>query len=354
MKTSLAARALGVTAALFIVAGCNGAGTQSQLSPSNTTQTNASHSVMNPLTHGASPNFIGGTPKLHPRGGRSWMLAKAVPDNLWYVADTFASSIFIYSWRKLTPEGEINTGLSEPYTFCVDKTQDVYVADFGLHEVLEYTHGGTTPIKTLGTNGFAIACSVDPTTGNLAVSNFSGYPSGNGSVLVYAGATGTPTVYSAPNLDLYWLASYDSSGNLFVDGEDPSGAVSLAELPAGGSSFEPITMDVTLGFPGGVFWDGKYLDVGDQSINTIYQFTVSGSGATEQGSLSLTGDIDAFQFFIPKFGSGAVNPQGNRVIAADFGAGAANKFLYPAGGSPTKTITGLTNPEGVIVSKGKK
>ncbi|MGB8908759.1 MAG: hypothetical protein WCC84_08430 [Candidatus Cybelea sp.] len=353
MKSLLAAPALGAAAALLIVAGCNGAGTQSQLAPSNTMQTNAMHSGMNPLTHGPSPNFIGGTPKLHPKKGRSWMLPQAVPDNLWYVADTFASSIFIYSWRKLTQEGEI-TGLSEPYTFCVDKAQDVYIADFGLREVLEYAHGGTTPIKTLSSDGYAIACSVDPTTGNLAVVNFEGYPSGNGSVLVYTGATGTPTVYSAPNLDLYWLAGYDPSGNLFVDGEDPSGVVSLAELPAGGSSFQAITMNVSLGFPGGVQWDGKYLDVGDQSTNTIYQFTVSGSGATEQGSLSLTGDIDAFQFFVPKFGSGKVNPQGNRVIAADFGSGEANKFLYPAGGSPTKTITGLTDPEGVIVSKGKK
>lgn len=353
MKTSLAAPAFGVVAALLIVAGCNGAGTQSQLAPSNTMQTNATQSGMNPLTHGPSPNFIGGNPKLHPAKGRSWISAKAVPDNLWYVADTFASSILIFSWRKLSPAGAI-TGLSEPYTFCVDKAQDVYIADFGLREVLEYAHGGTTPIKTLASNGLAIACSVDPTTGNLAVVNFEGYPSGNGSVLVYTGATGTPTAYTAPNLDLYWLAGYDSSGNLFVDGEDPSGVVSLAELPAGGSSFGAIAMNVTLGFPGGVQWDGKYVDVGDQSTNTIYQFTVSGSSATEQGSIPLTGDIDAFQFFIPKFGSGNVNPQGNRVVAADFGSGDANKFLYPAGGSPTKTITGFNGPEGVIVSKGKK
>ncbi len=354
MKTSLAALAVSAAAALLIVAGCNGAGTQSQLAPNNTIQTNGTHSGMNPLTHAPSPNFIGGTPKLHPKKGRSWMLAKAVPDNLWYVADTFASSIFIYSWRKLTQVGEI-TGLSQPFTFCVDKAQDVYVADFGLREVLEYAHGGLTPINTLSSpNGFTLSCSVDPTTGNLAVANFAGYPSGNGSVLVYAGASGTPTEYSAPNFTDYWFVAYDSSGNLFVDGEDLSGVVSLAELPAGGTSFETIAMNVTIGFPGGVQWDGKYLDVGDQSTNTIYQFTVSGSNATEQGSLSLSGDTDAFQFFVPKFGSGTVNPQGNRVIAADFGSGNANKFLYPAGGSPTKTLTGFTEPEGVIVSKGKK
>ena len=101
-------------------------------------------------------------------------------------------------------------------------------------------------------------------------------------------------------------------------------------------------------------WDGKYLDVADQSTNTIYQFTVSGTNATEEGSTTLEGTTDAFQFFVPKFGSGSKNPQGNHVAAADFGAGNANKYLYPAGGDPTKTIGGFTEPEGVIVSKGKK
>jgi hypothetical protein len=355
MKTSLAVPAFGVAAALLIV-GCNGTGTQSQLAPSNTMQTNVMHSSIIPrLGRGLSPNFIGGTPKLHPKGGRSWMSPKAVPDNLWYVADTFASSIFMYSWRKQTVVGEINTGLSEPYTFCVDKAQDVYVADFGLREVLEYAHGGTTPIKTLSDSiGFPISCSVDPTTGNLAVSNFEGPSSTPGNVLVFAGASGTPTEYTAPDIDLYWFVAYDASGNLFVNGESPSDVVSLAELPAVSTSFEAITMNVTLGFPGGVQWDGKYLDVGDQSTNDIYQFTVSGTNATEEGSLNLTLASDIFQFFVPKFGPGTVNPQGNRVTAADFGSGNANKYLYPAGGDPTKSILGFTEPEGVIVSKGKK
>jgi hypothetical protein len=277
---------------------------------------------------------------------------KAVPDNLWYVADTFASSIFMYSWRKQTEVGEIGSGLSEPYTFCVDKAQDVYIADFGLQEILEYQHGGTTPIKTLSTNGDAISCAVDPTTGNLAVVNFISN-SGDGNVLVYTNATGTPTKYSVTDLLEIWFASYDASGNLFVDGESYSG-VELAELPAGGSSFETITANVSFGFPGGVQWDGKYLDVGDQTTNTVYQFTVSGTTATEEGSTPLTGASDAFQFFVPKFGSGRHNPQGNRITAADFGTGNANKYLYPAGGNPTKTISGFSNPEGVIVSKRKK
>jgi hypothetical protein len=343
--------ALPSVVAILVITGCNGASTQSPLAPSNVTQTGAMRS-MPTLGRGLSPNFIGGTPTRHPAKGHSWILPKAVSDNLWYVANTFASSVDIYSWRKRTQVGEI-TGFSEPYTFCVDKAQDVYVADFGLQEVFEYAHGGTTPIKTLAsTGGDAISCSVDPTTGNLAVANFEGN-STSGSVLVYTGASGTPTVYSAPNLSEYFFVAYDANGNLFVDGEGFSGN-GLAELPAGSSSFEAIAMNVTIGFPGGVQWDGKYLDVGDQSSNTIYQFAVSGTSATEQGSVVLGGASDVFQFFVPKFAGGKNNPQGNRVVVADFGLGDSSKYRYPAGGNPTKTISGFSNPEGAIVSKGKK
>jgi hypothetical protein len=81
---------------------------------------------------------------------------------------------------------------------------------------------------------------------------------------------------------------------------------------------------------------------------------VSGRNATEEGSLSLTGAIDVLQFFVPKFGPGKTRLQGNRIVAADFIAGEANKYLYPAGGDPTKTIGGLDEPQGVIVSEGKK
>jgi hypothetical protein len=353
MKTSqLTVHVAGAAVALLIAAGCNGAGMPSQFASSNANQANAAHSAVIPTLHnGLRPNYRGGTPKLRHANGRSWMSAKAVPYNLLYIADTFAGEINVYSWRLLKQVGTL-TGFSEPYTFCVDKAQNVYIADFGLQEVFEYAHGGTSSINSLSTNGDAISCSVDPTTGNLAVVNFVSN-SGDGNVLVYTNASGSPKEYSVPNLDEIWFAAYDSKGNLFVNGEGGSG-VGLAELPAGGSSFEVITANVSFGFPGGVFWDGKYLDVGDQSSNIVYQFTVSGTNATEQGSLDLGDSSDVFQFTIPKFGSGKVNPQGNRLVAADFSAGDAYKYLYPAGGTPTKTLTGFDGPEGAIVSKGKK
>lgn len=345
--------ALPAATAILVITGCNGAATPASLTSSNVTQIGATRSATIPaLGLGLSPNFVGGAPARDPAKGRSWMSPNATSETLWYVADTSAGAIFIYSWqKKQAPVGEI-TGLSQPYTFCVDKAQDVYVADLVLQEVLEYTHGGTTPIKTLGTGGGAISCSVDPTTGNLAVANYE-LPSAPGNVLVYRGASGNPTAYSAPNITDYFFVGYDAKGNLFVDGQGSSG-FGLAEMPAGSSSFEAITINVAITFPGGVQWDGKYLDVGDQKSNTIYQFAVSGTSATEKGSVDLVGTSDVFQFFIPKFGSAKNSAQGNRLVAADYGFGESSKFLYPTGGTALRTLFGFSQPEGAIVSKGMK
>ena len=59
--------------------------------------------------------------------------------------------------------------------------------------ILEFAHGGTQPIATLlGVRcEFPNGCSVDPTTGNLAVTNYSSNPAGPGSIAIYTGARGS-------------------------------------------------------------------------------------------------------------------------------------------------------------------
>ncbi|MBV9056465.1 MAG: hypothetical protein JO351_07485 [Candidatus Eremiobacteraeota bacterium] len=338
--------AVGMGAALGVLAACAG-GSQSSGAVSSSFAPLGVHGGLPFAGRAPSPNFIPGTPVRHRSHGKSWMAPREKPDNLLYIANSYAATVDVYSWRLLKQVGSL-TGFSTPYTMCVDKAQDVYVADFGNGNIVEYAHGGTSPIKTLTqTYGPAIGCSVDPTSGNLAVSIFNG----SGTVLIYPNGSGTPTAYTA-NLTSVWPPSYDSSGNLFVEGYDNvSGAPALNELPAGSSTFSKITLPFSIVFPGCVAWDGKYVAVGDQGVNTIYQITVSGSTASLQGTTVLGGATDVFQFFVPKFGNGQVNPQGNRVVGADFGASAADKWLYPVGGVPTKTITGFTNPEGAVVSK---
>src|ERR1700761_7014239 len=57
-----------------------------------------------------------------------------------------------------------------------------------------------------------------------------------------------------------WPPGYDNKGNLFVE-VGPN----VCELPAGGSALIDVTLDHSLGFPGSIMWDGKYLALTDQS-----------------------------------------------------------------------------------------
>ncbi len=64
--------------------------------------------------------------------------------------------------------------------------------------VYEYSHGGTQSIATLSDPGSPYGCSVDPTTGNLAVANTtsSGYYGYYGYVAIFPDAEGTATTYN--------------------------------------------------------------------------------------------------------------------------------------------------------------
>ena len=107
--------------------------------------------------------------------------------------------------------------------------------------------------------------------------------------------------------------------------------------------------------PGGVEWDGRYLAVGDQYTNTIYQLQIASSGATIVGSSHLTGAGDpTYQFWFPNFGNKS-NPQAKRVVACDFGSpGAVGVWKYPAGGNPIKIFPGDGSPGGLTVSPGRR
>lgn len=97
-------------------------------------------------------------------------------------------------------------------------------------------------------------CSIDPTSGNLAVTFLSGPHFTKGAVAVYARAQGSPQIYKDPNIYSYYFCDYDSKGNLFVDGQN--GYLRLAELPAGSSKLVDISLNKTLYEPSSVLWNG--------------------------------------------------------------------------------------------------
>ncbi|HLY01146.1 MAG TPA: hypothetical protein VKR56_01470 [Candidatus Cybelea sp.] len=276
------------------------------------------------------------------KAGRSWMSPEAKKSDLLYLDDQ-TGNVYVYSYPKGELMGTL-TGLPDPQGECVDRKGDVFFTTFGGEEILEYAHGGTSPINTLSNPGeYMEGCSVDKKTGDLAVIDFEPTTGGGGaSVAIFANASGSPTILSDANLYLGYQIGYDSKGNIFVDGVDSSRNFEFAELPKGSSSFTEITLDVAITTPGGVQWDGKYVTVGDAKNGNIYQ--TDGAGGTVEGTTSLSDSDGIFQYFI----------DGKRVVGPNAYSANAGIWKYPKGGSPTVTLTGLTDPFGAAVSKAPK
>jgi hypothetical protein len=290
-----------------------------------------------PVTTGAA-----GTPA---RGAGSWMNPQATSQDLLYISDTGTSEVYVYSYPGDKPAGKL-TDFRDPGGECVDKNGDVFITNTGDDDIVEYAHGGTKPVATLSDPGyFPFGCSVDPTNGNLAVTNnFASSGSGQGDVVIYTHAKGKPKGnYTDPSINQMLLCGYDDKGNLFVDGLTKASGSAFAELPSGSTTFTNITLNQSIESPGGVQWDGKHIAVGDESTNVVYQFDVSGKKGTKAGSTPLTGAAQVVQFWIA----------GSKLIGPDAGAADVGIWKYPAGGAAIKKITNLYVPLGATLSEAK-
>jgi hypothetical protein len=280
----------------------------------------------------------------HAEHNRSWMLPVATSNNLLYVVDQQHVLVYTYPRGKLV--GTL-TGFNYPEGDCVDKAGDIFIASYGAGKVREYAHGGTKPIATLTDPGYYPEnCSIDPTTGNLAVTEF--VNPGPGHVAIYANAQGTPTRYTDPAMYEYSFCSYDNAGNLFVDGQKTDfrrKPFAFAKLPKGSSTFTNIALSQKPIYATGLRWDGRYVAVAGWEDKVIYQFAITGQHGKEVSSTSLDGaNFGAYPFWIQ--GSTLILPNVSKFSLK----GNVQFYHYPTGGRAIKTITGLKAPSGATVS----
>jgi hypothetical protein len=290
------------------------------------------------------PHWIVAATAAHADRGRSWMAPDAKTNDLLYVSSNINGDVYVYSYPHGSLKGTL-TGFSSPAGECVDKSGHIFITSGS--GILEYAHGGTTPIATLKDAGSAQGCSVDPKTGDLAVTNYSTPSSAQGNVAIYKNAKGSPTYLTDSKIYYEGFCGYDNAGNLFVDGRPRnSGELKLSEIPSGRTSFKSINLNQTITGAGGVQWDGKHLALGNdtEGSGTIYQFAINGEKGTKVGSTALNGSSGVVQFWIEQA----------RVIGPEYLANDVGIWAYPAGGSAKKTITGgFDGPMGATVSEVK-
>jgi hypothetical protein len=323
--------------AVLLLAGCSGS--PSSLAPAGSAQ--SAHRVVS--YHGLLlPTAV--VPKSFGRQAQpktaSGLLLDARTRRLLYVSsfdESHPSGLIVaYSMPILKYVYDITRGVSVPVGECSRTgTKTFWAADEGADALYEFQYRGKRPIKTLSTGGVEPSgCSIDPSSGNVAAAIISN----GGGVMVWPKGSGTPIAYTTPLITAYFVG-YDANGDLFVDGFKSTDVFGLAELPKGSSTFESVTLNQEIEFPGNVQWDGSYLAIGDQMDSVVYQFACTGASCSEHGSTPLAGAIDCVQFWIDK----------GTVACPDAGSGDIGLWHYPAGGSSYATASQIPEPLGSVI-----
>jgi hypothetical protein len=293
---------------------------------------------------GAVPQNATGTTQL--ARNRSWMLPKAKSEDLLYVSNYFNGRVNVYSYRTRRLVGQLS-GLNGPGGECSDKSGDVFIANVKGASIVEYGHGGTSPIATFDDSGYyPNDCSVDPATGDLAVANLDGIPL-PGNLAIFRSASTPPTFYEDhnPYIAYYYFCGYDASGNVVVDaGSDGGGPLVFDELPAGGTNLNRVHLPPGARYGGTLQWDGTFMTEGDGG-NRIYRFSVGQRRrAYRHGRTFLQGSPGVSQIWIGNRTSGqqavGVANNANEVLFWD----------YPTGRLLHVITTGFDDPDGVTVS----
>jgi DNA-binding beta-propeller fold protein YncE len=275
------------------------------------------------------------------------MAGNATNQDLFYISDRGTNNVYAYSYPQGVLEGTL-TGFHSPAGLCVDKAGDVWVSEQDSGKIKEYAHGGTKTIAVLDDPGeVPVSCAVDPSTGNLAVANYyRRKDQRHGNIAIFTDAKGKPTFYMG-SIGLYgYFCGYDDNGDLFVDGTSHKSAGFLfEELAKGSARLHNITLTGgTIYFPGQVQWDGKYVAVGDQTyerkLGASAIFRTTGAGGKIVGVTTLIGYGDVVEFWIER----------DTLVAPNYSARLALLYKYPAGGFPKRTVTGLRQPFGAVVS----
>ena len=333
MKTSRLA--FGALAGVAFLAGCSGGGPQpSSLSPSSSVQGLPSH-------HLATYTSVR-APRIQPDHHKSWVS----PDvksarHLLFISDDSSQDVYIFTMPAMQLKGTL-TGFNGPQGLCTDKQGNIWVVNTGTSQGLKYSRSGHLLGSVSDPSGTPAGCAVNPTNGDLALSETRGTSSGAGGIEIYHNGSGSPTRYSNPSQYEYFFPAYDTKGNLYVDGFSyPTFAVMISELPSGKHKMHTINYSGgTIGFPGGVNWDRVHgqLLVNDQECQAVYsscvyQLTVSGSSATIVGFTPLNNlngsacDVD--QGTIAPFSKYFAGP----CISYAYSVNSVDRWAYPSGGT---------------------
>jgi hypothetical protein len=262
------------------------------------------------------------------------------------VSDSGTNDVYAYSTKgKLVAT---LTGFSEPQGMGGTKAGSFYVANTGDSNILLYSNAFKKTATLKDPNQYPVGASYDEATGVVGVTNIISTSDGPGSVSFYAAGKTTPcATVSNSDWGRIYFGAFNSRGDLFIDGEDPDGNVLVGKITGECSAKSITTLSVgnTIFFPGGVqVTKQDKIVIDDQEGAAVYTYNppVKGSLGQPVATTPLSDVSDPVTF--------ALTNSVKDLWTADAGLAASQEFAYPAGGSAIATISGLTEPIGVVVT----
>jgi hypothetical protein len=286
-----------------------------------------------------------------------------------YVSDLISNEVDVYKYKAGTVGAEVALlfGFNGPDGICVGRSKIpgptmgknlVWIVNNGGSQIFGYQYGQNSPTYIVNVfdpdpGYIPVGCSVDPKTGDLAVTDVTSTVGGLGNVAVFtpseqAVSNGPPSrSFTAPNIYNYYRLGYDNRGNLWVDGLDSTQTTfEFAKCPPGCAEAKPATLNQPITFPGQVQWDNEHewLEVNNVSNGIApsvgYEFTMRGTKGTLAHTTPLKGSGDV--------GETWQDLKNGKLIAADDGHSEILIYNYPAGGEPLQHL-GVASALGVAL-----
>jgi hypothetical protein len=287
---------------------------------------------------GGMPNAATFSPPQNGPASRSWVNSSASRGDLVYLA--VLEEVLVYSYPGGKRVGTL-TGVKSAVALCSDISGNVWVIESDSHKhsiLLKYTHDGSGPIARLQLSDRAAACSVDPSSGNLAAGTL------NSNVAVWTNGEGSPTLYSTSAFfKEVRTISYDGRGDLYM--RSSAGDKSGAWLPEGGT----VVTQFHITKRGSYGWDGRYFVIGPEDggyTKPMTRYKLHGGNGRVVGNVSLKNC--ALGYAPPSF---AIAGSELAVSCGIDETNSLNYYKYPQGGIPIKTVVpGATGSVAISVA----
>jgi sugar lactone lactonase YvrE len=230
------------------------------------------------------------------------------------------------------------TGFSEPQGLATDSKGNLYVADTANSRIQVYAPPYTKTPKSYADSGqypAGVSVTIVGKVTYVGVTNIISTSGGPGSVTIYKNGKAGAAI-SSSDFGRVYFDSFDASGNLYIDGENSSGAVVVGEIAKATTTGKKIAVLKTknsIEFPGGIEVTTKGLiAIDDQDAATVYSYKapVKGSLGNPAHTTPVTGSSDAVTF--------AFTSTNADLWTADAGNEDSAEFAYPKGGSALHSI----------------